>query len=129
MKTPDLAQFDNANVRNWTGAVEPLHTAATQAQLRFSRVDLAPVRDKAGLMAALASGLRLPEHFGHNFDALADSLEDRECVGKKGCVVVLEHADGFRKAHPGDWRALNEILDEAVEFWKERMVAFWVFVT
>jgi RNAse (barnase) inhibitor barstar len=129
MKTPDLAQFDNAEVTSWTGAVEPLHAAAAHAQLRFSRVNLASIKDKAGLMSALASALKLPEHFGHNFDALADSLEDRECVGKKGCVVVLEHAAAFRKAHPGDWKTLNEILDEAVEFWKERLVAFWVFVT
>ncbi|HVP87899.1 MAG TPA: barstar family protein [Casimicrobiaceae bacterium] len=129
MKPPDLAQFDDAEVRSWSGAVEPLHTAATHAQLKFSRVNLAPVKDKGALMEALARGLKLPEHFGHNFDALADSLEDRECVGKKGVVVVLEHADHFRKAHPGDWRTLNEILDEAVEFWKERLVAFWVFVT
>ena len=128
MKVPDLSDFDAATVRTWSGATEPLRTSAAHAQLRYCHVDLAPVKDKAGLMAALATGLKLPEHFGHNFDALADSLEDRECVGKKGCVVVLSHAPVFQKAHPGDWRTLNEILDEAVEFWKERHIAFWVFV-
>jgi barstar (barnase inhibitor) len=128
VKVPDLASFDDAALVPWSGALEPLRAAATHAGLRFREVDLAHVGDKAGLMKALGSGLALPPHFGENFDALADALEDRTCVGKTGCVAVLAHSSGYRKAHPGDWKTLTEVLEEAVGFWQERHVPFWVIV-
>ncbi|MBR4613714.1 MAG: barstar family protein, partial [Kiritimatiellae bacterium] len=40
---------------------------------RFT-VDLAGVKDAAGLHAALAEQLPLPEHYGHNLDAFHDVL-------------------------------------------------------
>ena len=60
--------------------------------------------------------------------ALADVLEDRDWLGKHGRVVVLSHADAYRKDHPTDFGTLEEILGEAAEFWQERHVPFWVFV-
>ena len=41
---------------------------------------------------------------------------------------ALAHAPAYRKDHPTDARMLEEILDEAAEFWQERHVPFWVFV-
>ena len=70
----------------------------------------------------------LPEHFGHNFDALADVLEDRDWLGKSGHVIALAHAATYRKDHPKDWATLEDLLAEAAEFWKERHVGFWTFV-
>ncbi|MFI6267266.1 barstar family protein [Micromonospora sp. NPDC051006] len=34
-------------------------------------------RTRSGFFATLATALALPEHFGHNWDALADVLRDR----------------------------------------------------
>lgn len=42
---------------------------------RFT-VDLAGVKDAAGLHAALAEQLPLPEHYGHNLDAFHDVLTE-----------------------------------------------------
>jgi len=84
--------------------------------------------DKAKLFHELAKGLKLPEHFGNNFDALADSLEDRDWLGKSGCLIRLGHATHYRKTHPNDWSTLEEILSEACTFWRERNLAFWVLV-
>ena len=55
-------------------------------------------------------------------------LEDRDWLGKHGRAIVLAHAAPWRKDHPTEWATLEEILAEAAEFWKERHVAFWVFV-
>jgi hypothetical protein len=129
VKVPELTSFEDAAMTQWSGAAEPLRTAAAHAGLRFREVNLAHVADKAALMKALGTGLALPPHFGENFDALADSLEDRTCVGQKGCVALLAHAGAYRKAHPGDWKTLTEVLEEAVGFWQERHVPFWVFVS
>ena len=128
MKAPDLAVVDASGLHEWAGATDALRSAAQQAHLGFAMVDLRKARDKAALFGALDRSLALPEHFGHNWDALADVLEDRDWLGTRGRVVVLAHAADYRKEHPNDWSTLEETLAEAAEFWKERNVAFWVFV-
>ncbi|MCC7116757.1 MAG: barstar family protein [Burkholderiales bacterium] len=128
MKVPDLSSYDDAGVRDWKGAAEPLKSAASHASLGYAAIDLARARDKATLFAEIDRALALPDHFGHNWDALADVLEDRDWLGKHGRVVVLAHAAAYRKDHPTDWGMLEEILGEASEFWQERHVPFWVFV-
>ena len=127
MKAPDLTKFEDARVRTWSGSVEPLRAAASHAQLTFAGVDLARASDRAALFAALDKSLGLPDHFGHNWDALADVLEDRDWLGKHGRVIAFTGASAYRKEHPTDWSTLEDILAEAAEFWKERHVAFWVF--
>jgi RNAse (barnase) inhibitor barstar len=128
MKLPDLTLPANAGVVDHGGAAETIAHAAAEAKLRFLAVDLAKVDSKASLLAALAKGLKLPDHFGDNWDALADSLEDRDWLGKSGVAIRLGHGAQFRKAHPHDWDTLEEIFAEAAEFWKELHVPFWVFV-
>jgi RNAse (barnase) inhibitor barstar len=129
MKPPDMTVVDNAGVHPWTGPGDPLKTAAAHAHLRFTNVDLGKAKDRATLFAELDSALKLPEHFGHNFDALADVLEDRDWLGRHGIVIALHHANGYRREHPNDWSTLEDILREASEFWKERHAGFWVFVS
>jgi RNAse (barnase) inhibitor barstar len=128
MKPPDLTVIDNAGVHPWSGTTEPLKTAAAHAHLRFCTVDLDKAKDRATLFAELDRSLKLPEHFGHNWDALADVLEDRDWLGRHGIVVALLHAAGYRRDHPIEWTTLEDLLREATEFWKERHASFWVFV-
>ena len=128
MKPPDLASVDNAGVRPWSGSVEPLKPAAEHAHLKFAEAHLAHAKDRAALFAELDRALGLPDHFGHNWDALADVLEDRDWLGKTGRVTAITGVAAYRREHPTDWSTLEEILSEACEFWKERHVAFWVFV-
>jgi RNAse (barnase) inhibitor barstar len=128
MKVPDLASLDDAGVHPWAGAAEPLKTAAAHAHLKYAAVDLAHAKDRATLFAELDRALALPEHFGHNFDALADVLEDRDWLGKSGHVIALLHTAAYRRDHPNDWATLEELLAEAAEFWKELHLGFWIFV-
>ena len=86
MKLPDFTQVDEAGVIEYHGHADAIAAAANHARLRYLDADLTHAVDKASLFAALAHGLKLPEHFGNNFDALADSLEDRDWLGKTGCV-------------------------------------------
>ena len=101
MKVPDLASIDDCGTRDWKGSTEPLKAAAARAGLAYAPVDLAKAKDKATLFAELDRALALPDHFGHNWDALADVLEDRDWLGKRGRVVVLAHAAAYRSAATG----------------------------
>ena len=128
MSAPDLSNFDDCGVRPLPGAPEVIKTGAAHANLRHLPVDLAKAKDRATLFRELDTALKLPDHFGHNFDALADVLEDRDWLGKRGAVIVLNHASGYRREHPGEWKTLEELFTEACDYWRERHVPFWVFL-
>ena len=128
MKLPDLSAYDDAGVHDWGGDVDTVKTAAGAAKLAFHSVDAGHADSKIALLAAMAKGLKLPEHFGNNWDALADCLEDGDWLGGHGVAIVIRHASGYRKAHATDWETLSDILSEAAEYWRERHKPFWVFV-
>ena len=129
MNLPDLHDLEIAGVHTLRGDPNALAAAATAAKLRFHSIDLTGVDNKAALLAALAKGLKLPKHFGNNWDALADSVEDGEWLGKHGCVIAVAHSAAYRKAHGIDWTTFEDILAEASDYWRERHKPFWVFVS
>ena len=128
MKLPDLTAATEAGVREWNGTPDPIKAAATAAKLKYATVDLNGVGGKTELLSALGKGLKLPEHFGDNWDALADCLEDSDWLGGHGMAIVLRHANQYGKSYRTDWETLSEILGEASEYWQERHKPFWVFV-
>jgi RNAse (barnase) inhibitor barstar len=48
-------------------------------------------RSRPGLFAEWAEALSFPDHFGHNWDALADVLRDR--VADQGLTIVVDNAE------------------------------------
>jgi hypothetical protein len=129
MNVPDLHDLETAGVSAWSGDAHALSAAAAAAKLRFISADLKSVSSKAELLAAVAKGFKLPAHFGNNWDALADSVEDSDWLGKTGCVIALAHTGAYRKAHAADWTTFEDILAEASDYWRERHKPFWVFVS
>ena len=129
MKIPDLAVVADAGVHDWAGPPEAVKSAAAAAKLKCCVVDLEGVGGKGPLMSALGKCLKLPEHFGENWDALADCLEDGEWLGNHGMAIVFKHATTYRKSYRVDWDTLTDILSEASEYWQERHKPFWVFVS
>ncbi|HEV7624912.1 MAG TPA: barstar family protein, partial [Streptomyces sp.] len=69
-----------ADASNWVGAV----------------IDLSDVTDKAEFMNRCVIGLELPDWFGRNWDALADSLTDLSWWGEtNGYLVMTAGWPGF----------------------------------
>ena len=120
MKPPDLTAVDNAGVHTWTGAADPLKLAASQAHLRFCAVDLSKAKDRATLFAEIDSALKLPEHFGHNWDALADSLGDFSWRPAPGYVMRLRGSAAAQRALGAEWNSLVDVLRGAVREWQAR---------
>jgi RNAse (barnase) inhibitor barstar len=129
MKLPDLEDLEMAGVHAWKGDIGAVAAAAAAGKFTFHSADLKDVSTKPALMAALAKGLNLPEHFGSNWDALADAVEDEQWLGRRGTVIALAHTAAYRKAHGADWTMLEDILGEASDYWRERHKPFWVFVS
>jgi RNAse (barnase) inhibitor barstar len=80
-------------------------------------VDLDGVTDKAGLMDRVARALDLPEWFGRNWDALADSLSDHtvwpEGAVERGLLIVVQEWRPYAKARPEEWEIAEEVFSEA----------------
>jgi hypothetical protein len=109
--------------------VEALCDAARAARLHCARLDLAACRGKADLLTGFARELKFPTWFGHNWDALADCLDDLEWLRASGYLLVLENPVGLSNAAPKDFAVALDILADAARKWSERGTPFWVFIT
>jgi hypothetical protein len=109
-------------------AVDALRKAASAAGLTWLDMPLAAVTDKTQFLALCKKQMKLPPHFGENWDALADCLRDFEWLKSKGYVLHLRGGGGFAKAAPGDYQTALAVLGEAAEFWKGKGTPFVVFV-
>jgi len=107
-----------------------LRAEAAASGQRWLQADCAGATTKAEVMAALASGLRLPAYFGGNLDALYDCLTDlkpRRGAAAPGLVLLLEglpQGDGFDASQH---EALMEVLRDAADDFAGRGIGFRVF--
>ncbi len=107
---------------------EEIITAATNCGYPVFRVNLAEVRDKDGLLAALAREMAFPEWFGHNWDALADCLADMSWRPAEGYLVLLENCDLLHARALDDHLKVLELFAAAANEWREQHVALWCLV-
>lgn len=70
------------------------------------------IRDKRAVLACYAEGLRFPDYFGWNWDALEDCLRDLAWIAEDEITIV--HADRPLKEVPHDEAIYREILKRAV---------------
>ena len=99
--------------------------AAKKAGLTLLRVDLKGVHDKQGLLASIATGLKFPEWFGDNWDALEDSLTDLSWLKARGYVLVLEHCAELGKHAPRELEVAVAVFESVAEYWQEQNRPFW----
>jgi RNAse (barnase) inhibitor barstar len=110
------------------GPIDDLVAGASAAGCLVLRADLAAVRDKEKMLDCIAKALRFPEWFGHNWDALADSLMDMGWLPAAGYVVILDHCDGIHGRAESDFVKLVQVFQDAADTWREDDVGFWCLV-
>jgi RNAse (barnase) inhibitor barstar len=98
--------------------VNTMPTALIDARAeRMLMVDLKGVRSKKALLEALASGLKLPKHFGHNWDALDDCINDNPWGKAESTTVVLLNATNAETRLGEHWNMLVDILEASATSW------------
>lgn len=112
-------------------AATAMGQAAEAAGLKVVPVDLEHAAGRAGLLDAFADALELPEYFGGNWDALDECLRERERLATagdpaRGLMWRLQGCASAAEAAPEAFQTLLEILDDAVEDWRDRGVPCWV---
>jgi hypothetical protein len=82
-------------------------------------LDLAGILDKAGLMDRSARALELPDWFGRNWDALADSLADPSVwppqTADRALLVLVTGWRAYARRQPQEWVVAQEVFTEASE--------------
>lgn len=80
-------------------------------------VDGALIRDKAGLLDALAAAFKFPSYFGKNWDALLDCLRSLpDELPAKGYVLAVRNSGFFLSSSPKDLEDFSDIAGEARSF-------------
>ncbi|MFJ3205310.1 barstar family protein [Streptomyces sp. NPDC086989] len=98
----------------------PALAAAEKAGWTTLRVDLAGVDGKAELLRRWGAALHVPAWFGGNWDALADALRDLSWLpDAPGRLLVVISWSSYAAERPGEWATLGEVLEGAVEFWRD----------
>ena len=95
-----------------------VQSAAKKADFTYFHIDGKSIERKEQLLNHVATALRLPKHFGDNWDALEECLIELEGDGS-GYAIFYDHIDGLLNAHPDQFETLVEILRDAVESWQQ----------
>ena len=120
-----LKQAPSAGLRRLPLQTDLRATAAT-AGLRTFSADLAGVRTLEAAFAVLAKALDFPDWFGHNLDALMDCLTDMSWAPAAGYLLLLTGTPPLASTDPEGFTALLDVLDAAIEPWREDGIPFWV---
>src|SRR5690348_3042569 len=109
-------------------AVPALRKIAKRQPCAWLDVSLSGARDKARFLAACARDLKLPAHFGGNWDAFADSINDLSWIAGECYVLAFEDVEPFASAAPDEWATALEILRSAADAWRARNRTFVVLL-
>lgn len=115
-----------AGPRAVTRELAACEKAARAAGFAVHQADLARVVAKASLLSTLARALKLPSHFGGNWDALEECLLDPEWLAAPGCCIVLTHCGRYAEAQPDEFSTLIDVCDSVARVWREEDRPFWV---
>jgi RNAse (barnase) inhibitor barstar len=103
--------------------------AAKAAGFHYFHIDGRNIARKEQLMNAMATALDLPPHFGHNWDALEECLNDMEGAEGDGFVIHYDQVDALAQGHASELQTLVEIFRDSVESWREDGTAMVVLMT
>jgi RNAse (barnase) inhibitor barstar len=111
-----------------SSAFEAVCDAAAAEGLIYYSCDLVEATTGEAVLEQLAKALKLPEHFGNNFDALYDCLTDLTWQHTSASVIVLSGVDTLYTCDSESWETLLSVLASAAEYWQGEETPFWVFI-
>jgi hypothetical protein len=98
-------------------ADEPVAALPALPGLAVRRVDGRRCRTKAALLDEFARALDFPAHFGRNWDAFEDCLNDLSWIEADGYLIVITDAHAVLARAPDEYATLVTILEAAGREW------------
>ena len=126
----DLRDASQAGVyRVMCADVDPLLVLAADEDVTVHDIDLVGTDDKAGLIERIYNSLAFPDDWGHNWDALADGLNDLSWLGDATPrLLVWRGMDDLHVAAPDLEETLVGILEDTSVSWAEDDIAVWSLI-
>ena len=128
----DSAVFPHASARSGIYAAPEssasLRRSAHASGLAWFDLDLAGVDTKAALLVRCQTVFGLPPGFGHNWDALADSLGDFSWQPARGYIVAVTHGATLAQHAAPEFAAALEIFAAAATYWASQGRVFIVLL-
>jgi tetratricopeptide (TPR) repeat protein len=81
-------------------------------------IDGAVANQRRSFFSALATAVRFPVYFGHNWDATYDCLTDLAGGDKQPAVLFITHGDLFLAGMGAEWAVGHRVFTDAAAFWK-----------
>jgi hypothetical protein len=127
---PFLDHSVPSGIYRWSSRVRPttVARAAAAAGWRCFYLDGRQISDKPTFLHALAAAAEFPAYFGHNWDALEESLLDLSWAPAAGYLLLYDRADRFARAAPQDWAMALEVLAETCRRWQAAGTPWFVLL-
>lgn len=122
-----LKDVEEAGTYRLNCRLDELYVAVAEAGCALFEIDLAETKGKEKFIAAVAQAVRVPDWFGGNWDALADTLSDLSWQPAFGYVLLLRNNNGTLGITVEDHNISMEIFADTIAFWKSQDKPFWVF--
>ena len=82
------------------------------------------IRSKADFFNQAKRVMKLPDYFGHNWDAFEECINDLSWIEADGYIFAYDNADIFFREHPDDKEILLSILHNAKHNWQLEKIPF-----
>lgn len=102
----------------------PSEEELTDRSIGLVRIHAGGIDDDRELLDALAVGFSFPDYFGHNWDALEESLRDLDWLPARGYVLVVEDAEQLWRRAPWIPARLIRSWLFCAESWAQRETPF-----
>ena len=122
-----LKDVQEAGVYRLGCRLDELYAAVVGADCALFEVDVAEIEDKEKFIAVIAQAVRVPDWFGNNWDALADTLSDLSWLPACGYVLLLRNDNDTLRMAAEDHNIAMEIFADTIAFWKSHDKPFWIF--
>ncbi|MCB0907340.1 MAG: barstar family protein [Nocardioidaceae bacterium] len=111
-----LAGKKDAGIYTWHSGFGPADVKHTveHANWTFAHVDGWHGDTKREFMEDIAEALGFPDHFGKNFDALADCLRDVECGDCQGTLLLWDGWGPLARHEEEAFEKIIKVLEERV---------------
>jgi hypothetical protein len=110
------------------GELPQIVEAAEGLRFHVARVAFDGCVSKAEALGRIAAALGLPAWFGHNWDALDESLSDLAASSPRGVLLTMTGLADWAAAVPDEVDTLLEILDDVAMRAAEAAAPFWTLV-
>jgi RNAse (barnase) inhibitor barstar len=108
---------------------ENLTTLCQENHCKLFYLDGEDINNKQEFFQGCVSAMDLPEYFGNNWDAWEDCLTDLSWCQASSYLFYYHKSQNFATNFPQDWAILLDILQEAIAYWQQQNILFFVVLS